>query len=72
MADSGRDKKDKNEFKDTRNRWWIWTAVAIVIFIILLFVFNRKSIVVADEDTPTAVGMVSPGLDTNVRLVRSS
>ena len=57
MANSG---KEKNEFKDSRSRWWIWTAVAIVVFIILLLVFNRKSIVVADEDTPTGVGMVSP------------
>lgn len=60
MADSNKDNREKNEFKDTRNRWWIWTAVAIVIFIILLLVFNRKSTVVADDATPTTVGMLAP------------
>lgn len=62
MANSDKDNREKNEFKDKRNRWWIWTTVAIVIFIILLLVFNRKSTVVADDATPTTVGMLTPEL----------
>lgn len=72
MANSGKNNNDKNEFKDTRNRWWIWTAVAVVILIILLFVFNRKSIVVADDATPTTAEIISPEQQEHVRLIRSS
>lgn len=52
MADSNHDKNDKkqeNPYKSRINKWVIWTAIAIIIFVILLLVFNRRSTVVNEE-----------------------
>lgn len=44
---------NKNEFKKKNNNWWMWTIVVVVIIFILLMVLGKRSIITADEDTPT-------------------
>ncbi len=56
MADSNNDKKDRkqeNPYKSKVNKWVIWTAVVIIIFVVLLLVFNQRSAVVNDEGEST-------------------
>lgn len=60
MADpkNNKEKKEDNPYKRNVSRWVIWTAIAVVIFIILLLVFNRRSTVVneeAESDSPIAL-----------------
>lgn len=55
MAQSTEQEKGKNKFKDIRNRWWIWSIVAVVIIFVLLMIFGKTSIITADEDQPTTM-----------------
>ena len=61
MADSHPEKKDKkqdNPYNSSVNRWVLWTAIALIIFVILLLVFNRRSTVIneeAESDSPIAL-----------------
>lgn len=60
MAESNSDKNKKNDnnpYKKTVNKWVVWTAIAVVVFVILLLIFNRRSTVVneeAESDSPIA------------------
>lgn len=61
MADSNTNKTNKNDdnpYKSKVNRWVIWTAIAVIIFVILLLIFNRRSTVIneeAESDSPIAM-----------------
>ncbi len=55
MAQSNQNNPQKNEFKEKRNRWWIWTIVGVAIVFILLMVFGKTSILVADDQQPTTM-----------------
>lgn len=52
MTGSNND-NSRNEYKDNRNRWWIWTLVAVGIIFVLLMVFGKTSSIVADDSQPT-------------------
>lgn len=55
MAKSTEQESGKNKFRDVRNRWWIWTIVVVAVLFVLLMVFGKTSILVADEDQPTTM-----------------
>lgn len=55
MAKSTEQEKGKNTYREVRNRWWIWTIVAVVIFFVLLLIFGKTSILMTDEDQPTTM-----------------
>lgn len=55
MAKSTEQEKGKNTYRDVRNRWWIWTIVAVVIFFVLLIIFGKTSILMTDGDQPTTM-----------------
>jgi len=61
MADSNPDKNDNkqvNPYKKSINKWVLWTAIAVIVFVILLLIFNRRSTVVneeAESDSPIAL-----------------
>lgn len=66
MADSRDDKNDKkqdNPYKSSVNKWVLWTAIAVIIFVILLLIFNRRSTVINPEgesDSPIALTITCP------------
>lgn len=62
MARSDAENKEKNEYRTTTRKWVIGTVIAVVVFIILLLVFNRRSDVVSDGDQPTGLEMDSASL----------
>ncbi len=61
MAESNSDKnqkKDDNPYKKNVNKWVLWTTIAVIIFVILLLIFNRRSTVIneeAESDSPIAL-----------------
>ncbi len=52
MAGSKND-NSRNEFKEKRDRWWIWVLVVVGILFVLLMVFGKTSSIVADDNQPT-------------------
>jgi flagellar basal body-associated protein FliL len=46
---------EKNDYKDKKSKWWIWTLVVVGLVTVLLLVFGNTSILVADEDQPTTM-----------------
>ena len=61
MAESRNNDKDNNKdnnYRNKVNKWVIWTAIAVILFVILLLIFNRRSTVIneeAESDSPIAV-----------------
>ena len=61
MASTNNKNKDNNEdnpYKKSINKWVIFTAIAIIVLMILLLVFNRRSTVIneeAESDSPIAM-----------------
>lgn len=60
MSDSNQDinGKKENPYKNKVNKWVIWATIAVIIFVILLLVFNRRSTAVneeAESDSPIAL-----------------
>lgn len=60
--DKNKDNNADNPYKKKINNWVIWTAIAVIIFVILLLVFNRRSTVIneeAESDSPIAMVILS-------------
>jgi len=60
--DKNKDNNADNPYKKKINNWVIWTAIAVIVFVILLLVFNRRSTVVneeAESDSPIAMMILS-------------
>lgn len=66
MANSNDKKKDNNEenpYKSSVNKWVVWTAIAVIVLVILLLIFNRRSTLInkeAESDSPIALAIVLP------------
>ena len=62
MAKSNNVNKDNNEdnpYKSNVKKWVIWTAIVVIIFVILLLVFNRRSTVVNPEgESDSHIGLM--------------
>lgn len=61
--DKNKDNNADNPYRNKINSWVIWTAIALIIFVILLLVFNRRSTVIneeAESDSPIAMVILSP------------
>ncbi len=41
---------EKNDYMEKKSKWWIWTLVVVGLVTVLLLVFGKTSILVADED----------------------
>lgn len=56
--DKNKDNNEDNPYKKSINKWVIFTAIAIIVLMILLLVFNRRSTVIneeAESDSPIAM-----------------
>jgi len=57
INDKNKDNNEDNPYKKSVGKWVIWTAIAIIVLMILLLVFNRRSTVIneeAESDSPIA------------------
>lgn len=53
MSSNKGNNEGMNQYKNKKDKWWIWSIVLVVLVVVLLMIFGSTSGIVEDPDTPT-------------------